>query len=188
MDRNYYFFFFCFLTDLISKRICNTYRKSTMLPYYYFIPWEFFKPVFTGGFSLKSEWQQVYSDLQKSSNYSTDFNRAVVWMVSIFPLISNSPILFSRPLSKFQGHLLQLVASSPSCFTCFSALWQHTSICLSFLLSFIFILWFTETPKSTWCQILFFFINTRCHLLLGMRWPFCISKSQRILFVSFFDQ
>ena len=35
--------------------------------YYYYTPHEFFSPVLTGGFSLKSVWQQVSSGLQDST-------------------------------------------------------------------------------------------------------------------------
>ena len=34
------------------------------------IPWEFFTSAIAGGLSLESEWQQVSSGLQNSSQYS----------------------------------------------------------------------------------------------------------------------
>ena len=45
----------------------------------------------TCGFSLKSKWQKVSSDLRNSLEY---FDNAIVWMVSIFLLVSTTTIFF----------------------------------------------------------------------------------------------
>ena len=57
-----------------------------------------------------------------------------------------------------------------------------------FSFSLIFNLWFAGTAKSTIRQVLSFFLLTitRSGCLAEIRWSVCISKSQRILGVSFF--
>ena len=57
---------------------------------------------------------------------------AVVWMVSIYPPISNSSSPFTKPSVPFQVRQIQLVSPSPSCSTSFSVLWQGLSASLSF--------------------------------------------------------
>ena len=55
-----------------------------------------------------------------------------------------------------------------------------------FSISFSFTLWSAGVAKSTRWQVLsFLLINTRSGLLARIRWSVCISKSQRILWVSF---
>ena len=60
--------------------------------YYYhhnhFTPFKFFPSALAGGLSVESEWQQVSTSLQDSSQYSGWSKNAVVWMVSIHSLIS----------------------------------------------------------------------------------------------------
>ena len=65
------------LQSLVSKSflvLLRYYYYYYHYYYYYFTPWEIFTPIILA-----------------------DFNRAVVWIVSILPLISNSLWLFSRP-------------------------------------------------------------------------------------------
>ena len=62
---------------------------------YYFIFCKSFLPVSTGVFSVKSEWQQVSLCLWDSQHIQANFNKAVVWMVSVLSLISSSSNLFS---------------------------------------------------------------------------------------------
>ena len=54
---------------------------------YYLTPWELIPPILTASLSLKSGWYQCIR---------ADFNSAVVWMGSIFPLISSSSNFFYR--------------------------------------------------------------------------------------------
>ena len=56
------------------------------------ILWEFFTPAFAGAFLREFVWQQVSSNSQDSSQYSRQFNNAVIWMVST----RNLCISFSR--------------------------------------------------------------------------------------------
>ena len=61
----------------------------------------FTTPALTDSFSLKSEYQQIFSAFQGSSMY---FNSTVVSMVFILPLISSFPSFFGdlwRPLQSF---------------------------------------------------------------------------------------
>ena len=59
------------------------------------IPCKFFSAVIADSFSLESDWQQVSSGYQDSS----DLNNAIIWMVSSLRLISNSSSLFYKLLS-----------------------------------------------------------------------------------------
>ena len=104
---------------------------------------------------------------------------AVVWVVSILLLSSNSSILFQILWGSFQVYQRLLVPPSPSFFTVSSALLQGLSISLFlfsfFLLSFIFSHWSIEAAISIWLQVLFSALFTRG---LGFRLEF------RDLFVS----
>ena len=62
---------------------------------YIYIFFAFFSHSFIWFFKLESEWQQVSSDLQDSSNCN-DFSCAVVWIVLILLLIFSSPSLFPK--------------------------------------------------------------------------------------------
>ena len=84
-------------------------------------------------FPLKCEWYQISSDLPDSSKYydrSSDLYSAVACIVSIPPLIHT--VSFPNTWRYFQALQVQLISSSLSCSTSFSALWQHPSIFLSF--------------------------------------------------------
>ena len=74
---------------------------------YYFIPCEFFKPASAGGFSLESE-------CSKSLKVPVaDLNTAVVCMISVVPLVSNSPSLFYKLLGTFSEHANNYCYHSP---------------------------------------------------------------------------
>ena len=65
-------------------------------------------------------WSLRDSKSSQVSRNLADLNNALVWMVSILPLISSSSSLFLPSLCRlFQVHLVQLVLPSPSCFTVF---------------------------------------------------------------------
>ena len=59
---------------------------------------EFFTSALADGLSLEFEWQQVFSSLQDSSQYSRLLNNVVVWKVSTRPPTSKSSSPFSNPL------------------------------------------------------------------------------------------
>ena len=66
--------------------------------YHYFAPYKFFTPALADGLLLESEWQQVSSSLQDTSQYS---GQSVVWMVLVCPPIPNSFNLLTKPLEAF---------------------------------------------------------------------------------------
>ena len=106
-----------------------------------------------------------------------DFNNIVVWMVSAYPLIS-------EPLGIIPS--AQITIGITFTFHSFVVLKSSLSICLSF-----HFLWcsFCGLPRwqSPWFNQFSFFLLTimRSGLLAGIRWSIWISKSQRILCVSF---
>ena len=55
-------------------------------------------------FSLESKWQKSTQLSRTLLSILADLNDAIVWMVSILPLISNSSSSFSTPLGPFQLH------------------------------------------------------------------------------------
>ena len=113
---------------------------------------EFFKPAFADGLSWESEWQQVSSNLQDSSQYSGWSQQYCI--LDELNLSSNFQ-LFQLP---FQMHQLQLVSSSPSYSTAFfSSLARSKHLSL-----FAFFDFHSGMAKSTIWQVLFFlFIITR---------------------------
>ena len=103
-------------------------------------------------------------------------NNAVVWMVSIRPLISKSYGPFSKPLVT--------VPNAP--ITKFFNSLARSRYLSFFSYSFSFILWSTRTAKSTIVQVLFFLlIIIRSGFLAKIRWSVCMSKSHRSLCVLF---
>ena len=99
----------------IFATICNSFA------YYNYLT-QHFTPVSTGG-SFKGGWVTAYLPGSRRTLLSilADFNNAVVWMVSIFLLISNFSIPLFKSLGKvpslwgYQPHLI----SSSQCFTDF---------------------------------------------------------------------
>ena len=148
-----------------------------------FTPLEFFTSVLADGFSLEFEWQQVSSSLQDSSR---DSGRS--WQCChLDSLYSSANFQIFRP---FKNHLV-IVPKAPITIGTIVTFMFHSffnylarSRYLSFFsLSFRFILWSSETAKSTILQILFFLllIIIKSSLLAGIRWSVCILKSHRSL-------
>ena len=106
-------------------------------------------------------------------------------MVSILSLISNS----SRPLSK----PLRNVLSAPTTvgitvtiiFHSFLSSLAKSKYLFIFSLSFIFYLWPDGRQNPQNSKVFFFLIKTMSGLLAGIRRFVCISRSQRMLCVSF---
>ena len=102
-----------------------------------------------------------------------DLNNAIVWMVSTHPPISN----YSSPLTKALGTVptasITIGIIVTSMFYCF-----FSSRTRSKYLFFGFLIFPLEVRR----QVLYF---TRSCLLVEIRWSTCISKSQRIVCVSF---
>ena len=114
-----------------------------------------------------------------------DFSSALVWMVSIFPVIFSYPRLLSQPFRAPTTIAITVTFIFHSFFN-YLARYKHLLI---FLFSFIFTLWVCSTgmAKSTRQEVLFFFfINTRSDLLAWIGGFVSISTSQRILCVLFY--
>ena len=118
--------------------------------------------------------------------FYADLNNAVVWMISIRPLISKSLSLRTNPLLTVLNVPITIGITVTFMFHSFFSSLARSSYLSLFSLSFSFILWSTGTPKSTIKQVLsfssFFYWLSR---LAEIKWSICISKSQRILCVSF---
>ena len=115
----------------------------------------------------------------------------MVCLILILYLISNSSWVFSLSLwGPFQAYQKQFISPLPSCSTVnnfFFALYQDVSICLSFR---FLLIWLrgpsVGTTKSTiWQVLLFLLINSTLGLLVEIKWLVFISKSLRILWISF---
>ena len=109
-------------------------------------------------------------------------------MVLIVPLISNSSSTLSKPLRNVPSALTTNGISGTLMFHSFLSSLAKSKDLTFFSISFIFTLWSTRTAKSTRWQVLFFLLNsTRSALLAWIKWSNCISDSQIILCVSFFQ-
>ena len=107
-------------------------------------------------------------------------------MVLAHSLISNSSSPLTKPLGIVPNEPIIIGITFIFMFQCvFSPLARFKNFCLvSF--SLIFTLWSAGTAKSTIWQVLFFSLNiTRFGRPTGIRWSVCISKSKKILRVSF---
>ena len=124
-------------------------KLLSLLPF-----WEFFTTALADGFSLEFEWQQVSWTL---FNILADFNKAVVWMDSTYPLIFKSSCtcintLVTVPRAFFQFYFVVSRDSK-----------VHNSASSLFFFFFLFL------------------IIIKSGHLAEVKWPVCISKSQRNL-------
>ena len=108
-------------------------------------------------------------------------SKAVVWIVSTRPPTSKSSRPFNNPLVTVPNAPITIVTFMFHSF--FNSLARSRYLSF-FSLSFRFILWSTETAKSTILQILFLLLM-RSGLLAGIRWSVCMLKSHRSLCESF---
>ena len=126
---------------------------------------------------------------QVTTTLLADLKNNVVWMVSIFPPISNCSNRLSNTFETFPSAPTRIGITITYIFHSFSLVWWSPNICLSFnflLFSFCGPL---NRQNSISQQILFLFILfliiPTSGLLDGIRWSIFISISQRILCVSF---
>ena len=90
-----------------------------------------------GGFSLESEWQQISSDLQNTSQYFNQYQWYCGQDISIFPRFLSLLVSFSGSLVLFQVLWLWLVSLSPSYFIFFQFPGKvHNIIIISLLVSY----------------------------------------------------
>ena len=116
-------------------------------------------------------------------------SNAVVWIVSVRPLISKSSWPFNNPLVIVLNTPITIGTIVTFMFHSFFNSLARSRYLSFFSLSFRFILWSAGTAKSTILQIFFFFffflIIMRSGLLAGIRWSVCMLKSHRSLCVAF---
>ena len=120
---------------------------------------------------------------------------SVFWPILTMPLFGSSQLvlwftILPVPLISLRGSfwILQLLLVSPSS-SFFSSLVRSKYLSL-YKFSLIFTRWFAEAAKSTRQQVLFFLFFflltiTKSVFLVGIRWSVCISKSQKMLYLSF---
>ena len=134
---------------------------------------EFFTPVLTNGFSLKSEWQQLSSDFQDSSEYSSRFLKCdqdglnsfsdIQFLQSFFRAFGDHFKLTNNNWYHCQLIVLQLFL--------FSGKFQVLYLFVFFYFQFV-VCW---NGKIRWMTIFFFLINTRSDLLATIGWSVRIS-------------
>ena len=124
-----------------------------------FNPWEFFTSAKADGLSLESEWQQVSSSLQDSSQYSGQSQQCC----SLDRLHLSS---YSKSSSPFTIHLVTVprapITNDITVSFIFHSFFnsQARSRYLSFLLiSLNFTLWSVRTAKSTFLLVLSFLVD-----------------------------
>ena len=156
--------------------------------YYYFIFCKFSTPASADGLSLESELQQVSSAFQDSSQYSDQcYDVNGLDFFSDFQLFQ-SPFQAIGDCSK---HTIIFGITVIFMFHRFLSSLARSNYLPLFLLSLIFTLGSARSAKSTRWQFLFFIsffffsIINRSGLLVGIRWSVCISKSLKILCISF---
>ena len=141
--------------------------------------------------SLSQEWQQFFSGLQDSSEYSSrsyqscsldalDSSYDFQWEIGNHK--KNREPLRTDPSTRIIIVITVILMFHGFLFF-FLVFLQSPSIIFS--LSFIFTLWSAGTAKSTRCSFLLL-MYTKSVFLARIRWSVCILKSQRILCVSFF--
>ena len=97
----------------------------------------------------------------------------MVWMVSIFPLISSSPSLFSRSWGTVPMTQTTIGINITFIFYSFFSFLARSRYLSSFSISFVFTLRFTGMAESSWWQVLFcLLINIRSDFSWGFGGPF----------------
>ena len=115
-------------------------------------------------------------------------SNAVIWIVFHRPPTSKSSRPFNNPLVIVPKARITIGPIVTLIFHSFFNSLTRSRYLSFFSHSFSFILWSTETAKSTILQILFFFfllIIIRSGLLAKIRWSVCMSRSHKSLCVSF---
>ena len=112
--------------------------------------------------------------------------QVVVSMVSVLPLISSLPNLFSRYLGTVPKVSCTTGFTLTFMFHNFFSSLPRSRYLQGFFFYFLFTLWSTGMEKSIRWQVLFFLlVKIRSGFLVWIRWSVCISKSQSMLYLSF---
>ena len=133
----------------------TTITITSRAPPFYHYYGEFFIPVSADGFFHWSVSDSNFPPVSRTLlSILADLNKAVLWMISIRPPISNS---YSTPFPShwrpFQVRKLLLLSPFISYSTAFLVLWQSLSTCLSFHFLWFFTLSSAGTAKSTFRQV-----------------------------------
>ena len=169
----------------ISYSSEHTHTHTHTYIYIYIIIYflKFFTSALTDGFSLESEWQQVSSSLQDSSQYS---GRSQKWS-SLDGLHSsaNLQVLQSlcNPLVTVPNALITIGIIVTCMFHSFFNSLARLRYLSFFSHSFSFNLWSAGTAKSTILLIII-----RSGLLAEIRWSVCMTKSIRVYASHFLGQ
>ena len=115
-----------------------------------------------------------------------DLNNAVVWMVSIHPVISKSSSPFNNPLVTVLRVQIKIGIIVTFMFHIFFNSRARSGYLFLFSYSFSFILWSAGSTETTILQVpSFLLIIIRSGDLAVIRWSVYMSKSQRSLWISF---
>ena len=115
-----------------------------------------------------------------------NLNNMVIWMVSIWPLISKSSSPFTKHLVTVPSTPITIGFTVTFMFHCFlEVLWQGLRTYLSFPLRLLLLRGPLVMQSPLFCKFSFFFllIITRSVRPAEIRWSACISKIQRTLCV-----
>ena len=121
--------------------------------YYYFTPWEFLTSALADGFSLDSKSPQVSRTFL---GILANLKNAVVWIVSIRPLVSKSPSPFTKPLVTVPRATITIGITVTFMFHCFfnsQARFENLSY---FSLSLNLTLWSAGTIQQVFFFLFFF--------------------------------
>ena len=138
---------------------------------------DFFTQALACGHSVESETEHISSVLQDSSQYFVQSHQCCC-MNSLDPSSNFRP--FYKP---FQAH--QLRSLIPSCSADLFCPLERSIYFVIFSLYFIINLFFTGSHNWLDGKFSFLLIITRSDILADIRWYVCISKSHRILYISF---
>ena len=115
-----------------------------------------------------------------------DLSNVVVWIVSTRPPISNSSSPLTTPLKIVPSTPIITGITVTFMFHCFFSSLARSRYLSLFSFSLILTLWSAGTAKSTIRQVLFLWIIISTYgLLARIRLSVCITKSKRILCLSF---
>ena len=108
-----------------------------------------------------------------------DLNIGWSWFFLWSPI---PPLFFSIPLKTIPGAPTTI---GITIIIMFHGFFSSLSRSKSLSIFFFFTLWSAGIAKSTWWLLFFFWIKNRAGRLAEIRWSVCISKSQRILYISY---
>ena len=165
--RQFLFFF--------SPRISFQIKKEVIIPITFFYSFEFFMWALADGFHWSLSDSKSPQVSRTLFSILADLNNAVVWIVSTHLLISKSSSPCINPLMTLTSVPITIVITVTFMFHSFLVLLQGLGSYPSF--NFLSVLLCSAGS-------LLLSIITRSGRLAGIRWSICITKSQKILYIS----